>query len=79
MSTAAQERKRVKRMNAIIEREFRKHLPFRVVREERNDHEYIYVLVGETRYKCALEQKDEFFFTALGQPSISFPVPEDYR
>lgn len=70
-----------KKTNQIIEREFRKALTLRIVREWRpqgdgSELEVLYVLVGETRYKLT-PSAEGFFFTALGQPSVTFPFPED--
>lgn len=75
--------KGVKRQNQIIEREFRKAIQLRVEREWRpskdgGEVEVLYVILGETRYKMA-PNEDGFFFTALAQPTVSFPIPEDYH
>lgn len=71
------------KQNRIIEREFRKALQLKVVREWRphgdgSEIQVIYVIVGDTRYKMKPENDESFFFTALAQPSVLFPIPEDY-
>lgn len=69
------------KLNRLIEREFRKAIPIKVIREFRSQKdgsevEVIYVMLGDTRYRMALAEH-QMTFSALGQPLLTIDMPDD--